>query len=664
MLSVLAGTTQMPTPSADTLKVSTVASDTLAVIRADTLEVRAVAIDTLAVPAIDTVSVTVPEVIVRYKTLQFTDLPGYNSVLTDSTLRWMQLLNLAEWYNRRPGAITNRLGGLGRPDAAVLNGHAPAMQSVYFEGIPVADPVSGLVNVNRIQMHHIDLMQEQTAFTNAETHYRLRRYYLVRPVTRINYEQGPDGLISTDGLVSLNVNHRTNLEMSLWNMADGGFYPRDSYKGLQANVGVHHQYTSRLAFRAGLYYNSHQLAEPGGYQMASMVTFPFDRFLSAPVLASARSSVRQTLLRTDFYYRAAEEKPVELEGGVWHQRFRRFFFSSTDTTFYRTLQFGTHASWYKTAGPADMRVTGRAAYNSMDPDRGRSLRISRWAEAEGRIDAGISPGNMVRITGTGSLAYRSDGFSDFGAGGGLSVNPDGRIGIDANVSAGSRMPTMQQLYWRDSPYRANRNLDPVQIQRADVSVSWTTASQSGAGVKGYVSRISNDILMNTDSTFINSENYFSIGGEVFATLNSTNWEIDLSSTVLLYHSDETGPQNSLLATSGTRFRNRVSIYRKGYLFDYATYIKAGLHGVLSPAAYRAADYNPALDWWDMAPETEPLPSFYQVDLDFSARIRSVFLLMRYENLFDQAGQRGYFETPYYPMPGRRFRLGIRWVLRN
>ncbi|MFN2374304.1 MAG: putative porin [Cyclonatronaceae bacterium] len=657
---------------ADTLKIGTDAGDTLAVTRADTLEIGTVAgdtlavtrADTLAVPAIDTVSVTVPEVIVRYKTLQFRSLPGYNSVLTDSTLRWLQLLNLAEWYNRRPGVVTNRLGGLGRPDAAVLNGHSPAMQRVYFEGIPMADPVSGLVNINRIQMHHIDLMQEQTAFGTAETHYRLRRYYLVRPVTRINYEQGPDGLISTDGLVSLNVNHRTNLEMSLWNMADGGFYPRDSYKGIQANVGVHHQYSGRLAFRAGLYYNSHQLAEPGGYQMASMVTFPFDRFLSAPVLASARSSVRQTLLRTDFYYRAAEEKPVELEAGVWHQRFRRFFFSSTDTTFYRTLQFGTHASWFKTAGPAEVRVSVRAAYNSMDPDRRRSLQISRWAEGEGRVDAGIRPGNMVRIAGTGNLAYRSDGFSDFGLGGGLSVNPAGRFRVDMNVSAGSRMPTLQQLYWRDSPYRASRNLYPVQTERADAGVSWTTASQSGAGVRGYASRIRNDILMNTDSTFINSEDYFSLGGEMFAALNSANWEINLSSTILLYHSDETGPQNSLLETSGTRFRNRMSVYRKGYLFDYATYIKIGLHGVLSPSGYRAADYNPALDWWDMASNTELLPSYYQVDLDMSARIRSVILLMRYENLFDQAGQRGYFETPYYPMPGRRFRLGIRWVLRN
>jgi hypothetical protein len=650
----------------------TVAIDTLSVIPADTLKVTTVAIDTLAVtlpdslavPVIDTVSVTSPEVVVRYKTLEFSNLPGYHTVLTDSALRWMQLLNLAEWYNRRPGVVTNRLGGLGRPDAAVLNGHSPSMQQVYFEGIPVADPVSGLVNINRIQMHHIDLMQEQTAFTTAETHYRLRRYYLVGPLTRINYEQGPDGLISTEGLLSLNVNHRTNLEMSLWNLADGGSYPRDAYKGVQASVGIHHQYSSRLALRAGLYYNSHQLAEPGGYQMASMVTFPFDRFLTAPVLVSARSSVRQTLVRTDFYYRGAEEKPVELEGGVWHQRFRRFFFSSADTTFYRTLQFGTHASWFKTAGPADVRVSGRATYNSADPDRSRSIGISRWAETAGRIDAGILAGKMIRFSGTGNIVYRSDGFFDYGTGGGLRVNPEGSIRIDANVSAGSRMPTLQQLYWRNSPYKAGGNLEPVQVQRADIGISWINTSQSGAGVRGYASRISNDILMNTDSTFVNSEEYFSLGGEVFAALNSTNWEIDLSSSVLLYHSDKAGTQNSLLETSGTRFRNRVSVYRKGYLFDYATYIKAGLHGVLSPAAYRAAEYNPALDWWDMAPDTEPLPSFYQVDIDISARIRSVFLLMRYENLFDQAGQRGYFETPYYPMPGRRFRLGIRWVLRN
>ncbi|TVQ15466.1 MAG: hypothetical protein EA364_02205 [Balneolaceae bacterium] len=664
------GTARADTTVTDTLRVRTIASDTLVVSLPDTLVVSlpdklTVSLpDTLALPVADTVAATEPEVIIRYQTLQFADPPAFDAVLTDSTLRWMQLMNLAEWYNRRPGVVPNRLGGLGRPDAVFLNGHAPAMQQVYFEGIPVADPVSGLVNINRLQMHHIDRYYEQTGFMNAGTHYRLRRYYLVRPLTRINYEQGPDGFISTEGLVSLNVDHRTNLEMSLWNLADGGYYPRDSYEGVQANVGIHHQYSGRLAMRAGLYYNSHQLAEPGGYQMASMTTFPFDRFLSAPVLSSAHSSVRQTLLRTDFYYRAAEEKPVELEGGFWHQRFRRFFHSSADTTFYRTLQFGSHASWQKTAGPADVRVSGRAAYNTVDPDRDRSIRLARWAEASTGIDFGVRAANMVRIAGTGSIAYRSDKFFDYGAGGGLILNPDGRFKIEANVSAGTRMPTLQQLYWRDSPYRANRDLDPVQIQRADVGVSWTNPSQTGAGIRGYASMISNDILMNTDSTFINADEYISLGGEVYAALNTTNWEIDLSSTMLFYHSEETGTQSLLLNESGTRFRNRMSVYRKGYLFDYATYIRVGVHVVLSPTAYRAADYNPALDWWDIAPVTEPLPSFYQVDLDMSARIRSVFLLMRYENLFDQAGQRGYFETPYYPMPGRRFRLGIRWVLRN
>ncbi|MFU8858868.1 MAG: putative porin [Cyclonatronaceae bacterium] len=646
-----------------------ISADTLA---ADTTGSRTVITDTTAIPVADSLAVMAadtalasgPAVPPKYKTLVFPDLPAFDGVANDSTLRWLQLLNLAEWYNRRSGAIPNRLGGLGRPDATFLNGHAPSMQRVYFEGIPMADPVNGLVNINRMQMHHISRYYEQTVFSGAESHYRLRRYYLLRPLTRINYEQGPDGLISTEGLVSLNTGHRTNLQMSIWNMSDGGFYPRDSYNGVQANVGVHHQYSRRLAVRAGLFYNSHQLAEPGGYQMASMTTFPFDRFLTAPVLPTARSSVRQSLLRTDFYYRPAENKPVELEAGIWHQRHRRFFFSNADSTFYRILQFGSHAGWNRAAGPAEVRISGRATFNYTDPDRDRSLGKDRWGVAAGRIDAGIRAGDILTVSGSGSVAYRTDGFVEFSTGAGFRLNPAGRLKMDVNVSAGSVMPTLQQLYWRDSSYRGNPGLDEVQLQRLDMGIKWTNAAQTGAGVRGYVSRISNDILLNSDSLFVNAATYFLVGGEAFAALNTENWEIDLSSTVLLYHSEESDIQSRLLHTSGTRFRNRLSVYRKGYLFDFATYIKFGLHGVLSPSVYRAADYNAALDWWHTASETEPIPSFYQIDLDLSARIRSVFLLMRYENLFDQVGQRGYFETPYYPMPGRRFRLGIRWVLRN
>jgi hypothetical protein len=653
----------------DTLRTLPTVPDTL---RSDTLQANGVLSDTLGLNATlqlpDTVAVGVTEpsneVEKRYRPLQFTGRPGFETTLNDSLLRWMQLLNLPEWMNRRSGVIPHRLGGLGRNDAAIIDGHNPVNQQVYFEGIPVADPVTGLVNMNRIQLFHLENYEEQTGHIYAESHYRLRRYYLLRPLTFIHYEQGPDGLLSTGGLVSMNATGRTNLEMSLWNLNDPGVYPRSGYDGLQSVVAVHHQYSSRLAFRAGLYYNSHQMSESGGYQMPSMQTWHFDRFLAVPVLQGARSSVRQTLLRADTYYRAGGEEPVTIEGGVWHQRFRRFMFSGADTTFYRVLQSGGRAGLSGSAGPHRYRADTRIVYTAADPDRDRSMAFADRTEAAARGDVVFFEGSPVELQTRGGLTYRSDGFVTWSGGVFARIQPIERLKLTGGASAGTIMPTLQQLNWRDSRYRSDPGLETTEILRLQGGISWQLTGALETGISGYVQRLNRDVLTAGDSSFVNAEPYYVLGGDAYARYLSTNWEIEAASTLLLYRAEGNGGQVRFLETSGTRSRNRVSVYRKGYLFDYATYLKGGMHVVLSPNPYRAAGYLAAPDWWDIAAAAEPVPAFYQVDLDVSARIRSMVFMMRYENLFDQVGQFGYFETPYYPMPGRRFRIAIRWVLRN
>jgi hypothetical protein len=53
-----------------------------------------------------------------------------------------------------------------------------------------------------------------------------------------------------------------------------------------------------------------------------------------------------------------------------------------------------------------------------------------------------------------------------------------------------------------------------------------------------------------------------------------------------------------------------------------------------------------------------------MDVEVSARIRWFMMLLTWENVLDQAGQLGYFETVGYPMPERRFKFGIRVLFTN
>ena len=107
-----------------------------------------------------------------------------------------------------------------------------------------------------------------------------------------------------------------------------------------------------------------------------------------------------------------------------------------------------------------------------------------------------------------------------------------------------------------------------------------------------------------------------------------------------------------------------SAYWKGYLFDRATYVKAGVHGMLAPFNYQADHYNPVLDTWQPVSDDQLLPVFNRVDVDVSARVRSIVFTLRWENVLDDVSQLGYFETAQYPMSNRRFIFGVRALFRN
>src|SRR5699024_9898087 len=105
-------------------------------------------------------------------------------------------------------------------------------------------------------------------------------------------------------------------------------------------------------------------------------------------------------------------------------------------------------------------------------------------------------------------------------------------------------------------------------------------------------------------------------------------------------------------------------YWKGYLFNRAAYVKAGVSGMISPSRYQSEHYNPELDFWQPASNDQQLPVFNNLDVDLSARIRSIIFVLRFQNVLDDVSQRGYFETAGYPMSQRRFMLGVRALFRN
>src|SRR5690625_495325 len=62
---------------------------------------------------------------------------------------------------------------------------------------------------------------------------------------------------------------------------------------------------------------------------------------------------------------------------------------------------------------------------------------------------------------------------------------------------------------------------------------------------------------------------------------------------------------------------KAKLYWKNYLFERATFVKAGLVGHFSPQAYHAAEYLPELNRWQYGTQSFLNPSHTRLDAEVS-----------------------------------------------
>lgn len=538
---------------------------------------------------------------------------GFTITETDSTLRWSQWLSTSERDSRRSDRFTARLTGYLRHDASFIHGHAPIDQRWVLDGIDLRDPVTGLTNTHRIPLLQLARIDERNVGSLASTVAYERDLYLTHPLTWINYEQGPYNLLSTEVLFAANASPRTGFSARYWGRNDDGEYIGSPTKGRTISLRGYHHLNPEWKLHGTFLYTGLQTTEPGGFRILDYLPN------ATTPLELARASVRQSVLRVSATHR------TDWDLGVYANRFRRFYKGEADTSFYRILGIGAFATRFATVGAITGDLTLRTEHFAADPQRRRSLTISDWSRAE--LEANVRLGIL---SGTWIAGARTDGGTESR----FTATADAGL-IYASASVAQRMLTIAQAHWRTSA--GVMDAVPTEfLTRVEGGLRW-----KGATLSGY--------LRSTDTLDV-------AGGFAEYRLETDRWEIGASSTM----------QQNLTDTSfGTRAWNRAWIYWKGYLFDRATFVKTGFHATWVPIGYVAPTYDGAMDTWtEYDPLGSSIPSFYRVDWDLSARVRNIFVLIRWEHLNQNAGQFGYEETAFYPMPGRGVRFGMRVVLRR
>lgn len=606
------------------------------------------------------------------------------AIQTDSTLRWNQWLDYSELVSRSKGVISHRLGGFNRNDFHLIDGRTLLNQTLFIEGMLSYDPVTGNNKMAFVPVERISEITQSNFGQNLRTDVNLQKYYTRKPITRVSYEQTAYELRNTDGQVAQMINQQTGFDVVFQGKNNAGEYARNQTLSRQLSAKVFHHINEKYVAHAMVVYNGAEHQESDGYSIGDLVGFNFSRFFANPVQSDANARIRSTQFQVSLLKRGADlEQTVRSDSLVtsdttitrpslfaesrvtfYYDRYRRNYASIQDSSQYRWQSLhlsGIHqlkTKWIQ----VQVELNGR--YYIMDNDYSYSLNFGNWAVLDGGISANLSPFSGISVPVEIRSMNRSDGFSGFESTVGFELYPIKAVKLFGSISGGSTIPTMQSLYWFGS-INGNRELKSAPFNRVSIGLeAGNPGNGLSAGLKAYQSNFDRFAVVRFDSTFSQLRNIGQIGGDVAIHYNSSNWELGISSTAHLYTHEMDFNGSNALTDETIKIWNRASIHWKGYVLKRAAFIKTGFYGILSPMAYQTPQYISVADVWNMTGNIDPIPGYFRLDYDLSARVRNLMVLVRWENVADGLGQMGYYETAPYPMPSRRLRFGLRVLFTN
>jgi len=635
----------------------------------DTLELQTIVVDTVSADTLngaDEAPEPEPEEEPSFITVwEYENLHGFTTQQTDSTLRWVNALSLTHLYSRHPDAITYRVGTLGRMDGIDYRTYENRHFEAEMDGMRIADPLTGAVNWNRVPTHKIISMADSDYGPVYRTDIRLRDHYLVQPRTYLNFDEGSYRYRNLEFSATHNINPETNIELSFWDRRDGIGYSRSQAEGSQVVFKGYHQLSNRWLLRAGYVNNSMEQDQSFGYVLEDPSLFPFNPFTAQPNQGAAFSEEGSKDFYMQTHFRADSSRSVETQFGIHYQSDERSAQFNVDTvaTDFRNVELFARQK----LGNEQMGLTATARPFFLE-NRTDQLTRSRWLGIRGELDGEVSTGGFT-ISAHGGGTYRDDSQYDFYSGTRLRWSPFRDFSLSVFGGYSNRMQDIQALYWQSNTFAGNADLQNEQSLTAGVETRIGLGRYFSVIGRADIRETENAAFValdsDTEGSFVTIDPYTSLSAMGQLNLESTLFEGMASATYKSFESvGSSNPINQGLHASGDRVWLKGNFYWKNYLFNRATFVKAGIIGMYSPNFMRTAEYIVPLNRWQHG--TQPLlnPPYSRVDIDVSARIRWFMLLIRWENVFDRVTQPGYFETPGYPMPEQRFIFGLRVLFTN
>lgn len=581
---------------------------------------------------------------------------GSREITNDSLLRWQIWPNWGDFYAYREGVVSFRQGTVGRVDGFVINGYTPYEQQLSVNGMSMNNPITGLINYNFVPHHKIGVAKE-AMLGDLYSSIRLKDYYILQPISYLNYDEADYNYRNLEFMVTQNFRERTNLEISYWDRRDGDNYPNNQVQGSQIFGKLYHYLNQNMQIRATIIRNEFKNKEPFGYVVTNPVTFSFSEYSSQPNSSNGISRTKQRNFITGIYHRpddaASEDFGFEFILSKYKNNLRftqdtlKWDVSGIGGKAFKTLEFGIFD--FKTE--AEITHYGVKDSASVTKDGWDIMKLST------RLN--LAPFRKTELSVFGHLSARSDDKSGFEVGTNTFFSLSKNLNINAGVAAFNRIPTIQSLYWKSRNYTGNNTLKNEKgiSVFGDINMNILRLIEVGGRFRYKLSE--NGTFLSADSSFVNGGKYGAFSATVYGNLSSGIWEMENSATVTHFDDSDLNPGSKTFNKPGSAFVIRNALFVKGYAFDRATFIKTGVRTLFSPSPFGSYYYNTELGFWQANSAEISIPAYFRMDVELSARIRRIMVVLRWENVLDDIGQSGYFETATYPMSGRRLIVGIR-----
>ncbi|PWN05270.1 hypothetical protein [Rhodohalobacter mucosus] len=602
----------------------------------------------------------------------YTSPPAFRTAETDSTIRWINMVNFFERYHDEKGVITYRMGTTGRLDALELHAFETRHMQLEMEGLRLNDPLTGNMNWNRLPTQKIYMFREDAYGTAYRSRVRLKDYYLTKPRTYLNFDESKYNYRNLDFVFTQNVRQHTNLELSFWDRRDGIGYPRSDLEGRQAAALLYHQINPLWMVKAGYLNNAIDRRESFGYSVSDPAFFAFNRFTETPNQPGAESNSTSSDIWLQVHHRGRPDEEVSTELGLHYQTDKWSLSYTADTVSTVFNRAEIYARKQLRTGDFQLEGTGRAYY--LFETEKQNLSDSSWLGWRFDMDASQRIFSRLALYLNGSLETLGEAGNTGELSGRLTLTPF--RGTELSVYGGllSKAPDLQALYWQADDFSGNSGLNDEESISIGGELKTGLLGRFSFGLRGDWRETNSAVFVDPSGQFVNADLYRMLSATVWAGLNTRIFEGEVSATLKQYLSDSQSPVNTLIGSAGERSLLKGHLYWKNYVFNRAAFVTAGISGLFSPNAYRTAEYLVPLNRWQHATHINRFqgggtntffnPSYYRADLDVSARIRWFMLLLKWENIFDRMNQAGYFETTGYPMPERRFMLGLRILFTN